>query len=397
MSWKGYSFSYILLCIIALLVMSGTSLLTPLISIFAKQIGATGVVIGFAVAGYWVSRVLLEIPSGFISHKFGYYRTMVLGLILTVLGGILCAFVANPLQLVLGRALMGLGAPLFFATATTLVLNLFDSDRRGGAMGVFQGIEFVGTILGSTFSGYIVTMFDFNMSFLLSSSMVVAALALLTLPPYIRAESKEQVARSFLSLSTMKEVLWNRSLLIVSSATFAEFIMSSGIIMTVFPLYANEELGFTLTSIGLLMGARSVGFVVSMFTMGAISDRIGRRPVLLFGLAATSVLLFTMSFIGSFIGLASIIFLIGITTGAIWIVCPVLAAEAVLPHQRGAAIGTYRTFFDLGSILGPIVMSGVMESVGISVCFYIASGLLLANLIPTLSLRERATVIASAS
>jgi MFS family permease len=388
MSDRGYSATYFLLCLIALLVMFSTSLIIPLIPLFAREIGATGVTIGFAVAGYWIVRVLLEIPSGFISQRFGYFPSMAVGLALTVLGTLLCAFVSDPVQFILARALMGMGAPLFFAVAMTFVLNLFDVERRGGAMGIFQGIEFAGTIIGATFSGYVASVFDFQASFLLSAGVAVVAFLLLVVPPLVRSESGRQVASATLTLSAMREVFGNRNLLIVSSATFAEFIMSSGILMTVFPLYATDQLGISLTNIGLLMGARSVGFVVAMFTMGAISDRIGRRPVLLFGLATTAALMAVIGYVVSFLGLAVLVFLLGITTGAIWIVCPVLAAESVAPHQRGAAIGTYRTFFDLGSILGPIVMSAVMERRGIVWCFYIASGLLLVNLVPTLKLEE---------
>jgi hypothetical protein len=47
----------------------------PLLSIFAKEISAVGVMIGFSVAGYWCE-VLLEIPSGFISARYGYYMPM---------------------------------------------------------------------------------------------------------------------------------------------------------------------------------------------------------------------------------------------------------------------------------------------------------------------------------
>lgn len=197
------------------------------------------------------------------------------------------------------------------------------------------------------------------------------------------------MASSTFSLSELREVFGNRNLLAVSSATFAEFIMSSGVIFTVFPLYANGQLGLPLTAIGLLMGARSIGFVVTMFTMGSISDRIGRRPVLLFGLGATAVLIIIVNYVSSFCGLEFIFFGLGITTGSIWIVCPVLAAESVDLEYRGAAIGTYRTFFDLGSILGPMIMTAVMESIGISACFYIASALLLANMAPTVRLLKR--------
>ena len=389
MSGRGYSATYYLLCVVALLAMFSTSLIIPLIPIYSKRIGATGVVIGLTVAAYWVSRIVMEIPSGFVSQRFGYYRSMAVGLGLNVVGTALSAYAADPVQFMLARALMGVGAPLFFAVATTFVLNLFDAERRGGAMGIFQGIEFAGTIVGSTFSGYVASAFDFRASFLLSAGLILIALVLLVAPPHVRSESGRMTASLSLSLSAMREVFWNRSLLIVSSATFAEFIMSIGVLMTVFPLYASEDLDLSLASIGLLMGARSVGFVAAMFSMGAISDRVGRKPVLMFGVGATAALMAAMNFVSSFTGLVAAIFLLGITTGAIWIVCPVLAAEAVGPRQRGAAIGMYRTFFDLGSILGPILMSAVMEGYGIAPCFYLASALLLANLALVFRLDEK--------
>jgi len=385
---KGYSGAYFLLCATALLTMFSVSLIMPLLPLFAKEIGATGVSIGLVVAGYWISRVLLEVPSGIISSRFGYHLPMTVGLLLNTVGNILSAFAVNPGQLILARALMGLGAPLFFAVAMTFVVNLFDAGRRGGAMGLFQGIEFVGTIVGSTFSGYVVSLLDFRASFLLSAAFGGAALLVLVALPHVRVRSRGRVAASTLSLSSMREVFGNVNLLIVSSATFAEFVMSTGILFTIFPIYANERLGLGFTDIGLLMGARSIGFVAAMLTMGTASDRIGRRPVLLFGVTATAVLVIVLNFAASFAALAAVIFLMGISTGAIWIVCPVLAAESVAAPQRGAAIGLYRMFFDLGSILGPIIMAAVQEASGAAVCFYLAAALLFVNLFPTLKLGE---------
>ncbi len=388
MSVRGYSGAYFVLCGVALLAMFNTSLLFPVIPLFAREMGASGVVIGFTVAGYWVSRILMEIPSGLISQRFGYFRSMAVGLGLNVVGTFLSALAKDPFQFTLARALMGIGAPLFFAVATTFVLNLFDAERRGGAMGVFQGIEFGGTILGSAFSGYLAAIFDFRTSFLVSAGLILLSLVPLVLLPHIREESGRMVAGSTLSFSDIREVIRNRNLLIVSSATFAEFVMSIGILMTIFPLFAVENLGISLTDVGLLMSSRSVGFMIAMFTMGAISDRVGRKPVMLFGLGATAVLIVDLVFVSSFWGIAAVIFVLGITTGAIWIVSPVLAAEAVEPDQRGAAIGTYRTFFDLGSILGPIVMAAVFEAYGILPCLYLTSALLLVNLVPAMRLGE---------
>jgi sugar phosphate permease len=97
--------------------------------------------------------------------------------------------------------------------------------------------------------------------------------------------------------------------------------------MTIVPLYAEESLGFTLGDIGYMMGARSIGFVVAMFTMGIISDKVGRKPVLVFGLIGTSILVVVMNFFASFATIAGIIAFIGFTSGAIWIVGPVIALK----------------------------------------------------------------------
>jgi MFS family permease len=387
MIFRGYSSTYFILCVIALLAMISTSLLNPLLSIFAKQIGATGAFIGLVVAGYWISRIVLEIPSGFISSRFGYYTPMFLGLLFTVVGTLLCAFVSDPVQLLLGRALTGVGAPLFFAVSMTFIVELFDTSRRGSAMGVFQGIEFAGSIVGSAFSGFVISALNFSASFILSG-LIVGVSTLMMFAPGLRRESRAHNPPKSFSLSEMKGVFGNANLLIVSSATFAEYVLTNGVLITVFPLYASEQLGISLTDIGILMGVRSIGFVVAILMMGIVADKAGRRPVLLFGVGATAALVLVMGYSSSFAALSILIFAIGITTGAIWIVSPVLAAEAVHPSQRGAAIGTYRTFFDLGSILGPIIMSVVQQTSGTAVCFFLASALLFANLVPTLKIRE---------
>ena len=388
MSLKEYGASYYLLCIVAFLSMLSIMVTNPISSIFAKEIGATGIWIGYAVSGYWISRVVLEIPSGYISSKFGYYKPMAFGLLLTVLGNILLVFVNNPLHLVLIRALKGFGAPFFFAVSMTFIINLFDAEKRGRAMGIFQGIEFIGQIIGAGLSGAMVENLGWQGGFVLAMTLSLLALILFVVPPYIRKETITGPTKEPLKVSEVLGILRNKTIIIIAIATLAEFIMSTGLLMTIIPLYANETLGFSLGDVGYIMGARSIGFVIAMFTMGAISDRLGRKPVMLFGLSATSILVIVMSFFTSFISIAAIIALIGFTSGAIWIVGPVITAEAVDPMKRGAAIGAYRTFFDLGSFIGPILMTAVMTEYNVRSTFYLASGLMILTIPLVIRLRE---------
>jgi len=386
---KGYSASYYLLCVVGFLSMLSIMVTNPILSLFAEDIGATGVWIGYAVSGYWISRVVLEMPSGYVSSRFGYYRPMLFGLALTVIGNTMLVFVISPVHLVLVRALNGFGAPFFFAVSMTFIVNLFGAERRGTAMGVFQGIEFVGTIIGSAVSGKLVQELGWRGGFMVALALSFAALLLFVVPPYIRKEVVRGPTSKPLTLGEILGVMKNKTLMIVAAATLAEFIMTNGLIMTIVPLFMRGALGFSLADVGYVMGARSLGFVVAMFIMGSISDRAGRRPVLMFGLAATAILVVVMGLFSTFLTMAAVICVIGFTSGAIWIVGPVISAEAVDSSKRGAAIGVYRTFFDLGSVLGPIIMTAIMTGYGVKQCFYLAAALLLLNVPLTYLMDEK--------
>ncbi len=387
MSLKGYSLSFMLLCVIGLFAMLSTSLVNPLLSIFSKSLGASGATIGLSVIGYWVARVLLEIPSGFISAKYGYYWPMTLGLVFTALGTLWMAFVTDWIGLFFARALQGIGAPLFFAVSMTMVVNMFGSDKRGSAMGLFQGVEFGGTILGSSLSGIIITQYGFYGGFIISTVMCIFAV-LLILAPQVRKDALALPKSKIPKITDITKVFSNKTLLIVSFATFAEFIMSNGVIYTMYPLYAKDSLGLSLTEIGLIQGVRSAGYVLALLTMGSISDRVGRKPVLIAGMASTAVIIVSLGYVSGIFPIAGFIFLLGATTGTIWIICPVLASESVAPEFRGAAIGVYRTFFDLGSIVGPIIIMWVLTVYGSIYCFYVASAFLIITLIPCFTLKE---------
>jgi MFS family permease len=369
--------------------MLGSSLLQPILSIYAKELGASALNVGFIVSGYWITRFIMEIPAGFLSGRFGYYRPLVIGLFISTVGCFLSALAVDPLTLMLSRAITGIGAPLFFGVSMTLVVDIFDERTRGSAMGVFQGIEFAGSILGSAISGFIVASVGFKATFIVSGLISAISVVLIALPPYIRKISRKRNADAhLLRLSIMAQVLGRRNLLIVSSSIFAEFVMTSGVLYTMYPIFAKERLGLTLQEIGLLMGARSAGFTVSLLFVGYVSDRVGRRLVLLAGLGLTGLLVLILSSMSMVTPIAAIIALIGISTGAIWIVCPVLAAGGIPTQERGPAIGAFRTFMDLGSVFGPILISASQEVFGFNACFYLSSLLLLVNILPAIGIRE---------
>ncbi len=380
--------SFYILTVVAFLSMLSVMVTNPVLSIFAKELGATGVMIGLAMSGYWMSRVLLEIPSGYISSRLGLYKTMGFGLALTVVGNVLLVLVNDPMHLVLIRMLKGIGAPFFFAVSMTYIINLVGPEQRGKAMGIFQGVEFIGQIVGSFGSGALIQRFGWQGGFTVALGLSIVALALYVGTPYIRREAVQKADSKPLKIADVLGVLKNKTIIVVALVTLAEFIMTSGLISTILSLYAKETLGFSLAQVGYMMGARSIGFVIAMFTMGTLADRVGRKPVMIFGIAGTSIMVLIMSVFTSLTMISVIIAIIGFTSGAIWIVGPVMSAEAVPTEKRGAAIGAYRTFFDLGSFIGPILMTAIMTQYNVQLTFYVSAGLMLLSLPLVLSIQD---------
>lgn len=175
---KGHSASYYLLCVVGLPSMLSIMVVNPILSLFAEDIGAP-TSDRIRRLGYWVSKVVLEIPSGYVSSRFGYYRPMLFGLTLTEMGNVLLVFVDSA-PAWSWSGLNGYEAP-FFAVSMTFLVNLF--DELAPRWGVFQRIEFVGTIIGSAVREKLVQELGWRGGFMAALALLSASLLFFAVPP----------------------------------------------------------------------------------------------------------------------------------------------------------------------------------------------------------------------
>ena len=140
--------------------MLGLFMILPVLSLFAEQLdGATPALIGLAMSIYGLPQVLLQIPFGLMSDKFGRKKLIIVGLTLFFAGSVVAGLSSNIYGVLIGRALQGAGA--ISAVIMALVADLTQEIHRTKAMatiGVSIGVSFgVGIILGpiiaATFGG----------------------------------------------------------------------------------------------------------------------------------------------------------------------------------------------------------------------------------------------------
>jgi MFS family permease len=122
-------------------------------------------------------------------------------------------------------------------------------------------------------------------------------------------------------------------------------------------------------------------------------DRLGRRRVLAGGFVVGALSLVGLAITVSFEAMLPLMFLNGFFWGIVYGVTPAFIADSVPGESRGMAIGTYRTFFDFGGVVGPILYSSLLTLVappfGYVAAFYVGATTLVLNLFLVLQIREK--------
>jgi predicted MFS family arabinose efflux permease len=156
--------------------MLGLFMIFPVFALFAEQefSNVTGIQIGLAIGAYGLTQALLQIPYGMLSDRFGRKPLIQLGLIVFLIGSIVCALAESIEMMILGRAIQGAGAVAAVLTAS--VSDLVREPYRLRAMsivGITIGLSFtLSLVLGPLLAEFIGVRGIF---------WVIAALALLAM------------------------------------------------------------------------------------------------------------------------------------------------------------------------------------------------------------------------
>lgn len=155
-------------------------------------------------------------------------------------------------------------------------------------------------------------------------------------------------------------------------------LLGFGIVIPLLPLYA-ESFDASPTMIGALFASYSLAQFVFSPIWGRVSDRVGRRPVLLVTIAGSMVGSLILGLAGSIVGLFVGRIVDG-ASGASVGVARAVAADVAEPSERPRLMGLLGAAFGLGFVIGPVI-GAVSVVAGPSVPYFVAAGLSLVNLI----------------
>jgi len=164
--------------------------------------------------------------------------------------------------------------------------------------------------------------------------------------------------------------------------------LNDGLAWGLLPLYYAAA-GLTIGQIGVLAAAYPATWAIGQIGTGALSDRIGRKSLIVTGMLVQAVALAWIALGSSFDAWLAAAALLGIGTAMVYPTLLAAIADVAQPSWRGSAIGVYRLWRDLGFGIGAIVAGVVADAAGIGAAIWVVAALTAASgLVVLIRMRE---------
>lgn len=374
-----------------IMVALGYGVVSPALPAFAHTFGVSIKAVTFLVTVFSLSRLCFAPVSGALVQRLGERRIYIGGLLIVALSTIACAYSHTYWQLLTFRAISGIGSTMFFVSALGLMIHISPPDARGRIAGLFTTSFMVGAVGGPVIGG-LTAGWGLTAPFIVYGVVmlgVVVALffglrhsALAAPPPPTR------------STVTMRQALRYRAYWSALLANFATGWSAFGLRVALVPLFLSDVMGESVGVIGAALSAFAAGNAVAVVPSGYLSDRMGRRTLLIVGLAASGVATAALGVVSSLPAFMVAAAVSGATTGIF--MSPMQAAVADLlgsEARAGMPVAAVQMVSDLGAIVGSVTVGWAAEKLGFGWGFGISGIVLLIAALGWVLAPETRTVI----
>ena len=370
--------------------LTGTSftLVMPFIPVFVEELGVgPGLVeyyAGLAVSTNALAAALMAPIWGSLADRYGRKPMMVRAAFVMIftMGGM--AFVPNVFWLLVLRVLNGVFTG-YIPNATALIASQVPKDKTGYALGTLSTGAVAGNLIGPTLGGVLAEMFGVHTVFLLVG-LLYAIVVILTVF-YIREDFVPIKKSDALPVKEVFAQVKDRKILAGLFVTSMVIIAAAQAVVPILTLYVRH-LGQTdnlLFVAGFIISLPGMASLATSGYLGKLGDRIGNHRLLLMALTYSLLINVFCVFAENPFQLGLLRFLYGFGTGALLPSVNSLLTK-LTPKEGISRIFAYNQLFNnLGSVVGPMMGSAVAAQMGYDWVFYLSSGLVLFNLIWSLT------------
>ncbi|MES2369581.1 MAG: MFS transporter [Pseudomonadota bacterium] len=366
------SFFVLIALIGGLAILSSTLSKTPVLPLFAHALHATPAEIGWIVMASTIPGILISYPAGALSDYLGSRRLLLASLVVFATAPFLYLLVKTAPQLMAVRFYHGFATAIFGTVATAAIAERYTTERAA-RLSTYSSVTIVGRSIAPFLGGSLISLASFHAVYIACaiSGMLALATGLLLRDGPPPPTKKQELPQFWASLTT---VLRDRSIMLVSLIEAAQYLVF-GAIEAFLALFA-ASLGIPAWQIGVILGVQLVSIVFAKPLMGKVSDRVGRRRVILPGLLIGAVSIALLPFAPSFMGLSVLSLAFGIGFATVTSSTSALVADLTHDGRYGSSMGVLRTVMDVGQSIGPVLTGWMVGVAGYGSAFTLLAAIL---------------------
>ncbi|MBX3567368.1 MAG: MFS transporter [Rhizobiaceae bacterium] len=395
-----------------LLAALGTSIANVGLPALARDFGASFQSVQWVVIAYLLAMTATIVAAGRLGDMVGHRRLLLGGIALFVAASLACTVSPGLPLLIAARGVQGIGAAIMTALSMALVGETARPERTGRAMGLLGTMSAVGTALGPSLGGLLISTFGWRSLFLVLAAFGVPALLVVrqavpdgrprrtagrlrfdtagmvlltvTLAAYALAMTAGRggwgpgniallgaaaaIALLFVLAERRAQVPIVR-LSLLRDRSMARYLAANGLVATVVmatmvvgPFYLSQGLSLDAASVGLVLSAGPVVAALAGWPAGRLVDRLGSRVTSIMGLLMLTAGCAALAAAQPVWGIAGFVAPIAVLTAgyALFQAANNTAVMSVSrPGERGLVSGVLNLSRNLGLITGAAAMGAV--------------------------------------
>jgi len=340
-----------------------------MVTVLGTSVVAVGVIEGIAEATASITKVF----SGALSDRLGKRK------LLTVLGYGLGALtkpvfpMASGLEWLIGaRFVDRVGKGIRGAPRDALVADVTPVELRGAAFGLRQALDTVGAFLGPLLAILLMWLTASHFQTVFWVAVIPAFLAVYILVAFVReppASTPAQPPRSPLAwreLARLGPTYWR----LIGLA----MLFTLGRFSEAFLLLRAQDMGLAPLWAPAVLVVMALAYALSAYPAGVLSDRIGRRGVLMLGLALLIAADLLLALMPGWAGLALGVVAWGLHLGFTQGIFAALIADSAPANLRGTAFGLFNLLTGLALLAASVVAGLLWDGVGFQATFLVGAG-----------------------
>lgn len=365
--------------------------------LFARELGLGMLGVGGVFATLGLLETVFAVPAGWAADRYNRARVIVFSTGIIFLGYLILLAPASLAQLILFVLIYSLGIDMAYTSRYSLTLDIVPEEKRGAVFGLYHTLTFLLPIGAGLMLGILLDL-GFRTVFMACALLALIAFLVrlrirdpqregVSLRPLMQVEDnptsiqtdasrKDLISRVKSSLTSFICDMGESWSLFIHKRDLLAVVMigalgslSYGVSVAYFIIYFNEILRFDPLQIGALFSLHAAGFVLAGILGGLLSDRLGRRPVLVISALLSAALTFAFVFVQRFDVMAALFFLLALVGGVWGPNFQVIVGELTPDDHRGRVFSFMDVFSTGGMAIGPLLGGWLWIALGPSSVF----------------------------